>query len=637
MKNHGFIKVASGIPFGKVAGIDYNKKLIIKMITDASNNNSSIIVFPELSITSYTCSDLFQETSIIDASIDAILDITNKTKNLQILAIVGLPIINNNQLFNCACAISNGKILGIIPKSYLPGYREFYEPRWFSEGKNNYEKEMKIDNQIIPFGTDLLFKDRNNKYLIIGIEICEDLWVPIPPSSYQALSGATILCNLSASNILVGKNDYRKELIGNQSARCFAGYIYSSSGMGESTTDIVFDSYSSIYENGILLSESRRFLREDQIIYADLDIEKLIIERIKHNSFKSINKQFRTIEFQSLNKTYKINRCFNPYPFIPDIQDKLNERCEEIFNIQSSGLAKRVEANPGIKAIIGVSGGLDSTLSLLVSINTFQILNRNLKDIIAVTMPGFGTTSRTYKNTVNLCKKFDITFKEIDIKDLSNLMFKSVNHPVDKQDTVYENIQARYRTFILMTIANQYGGMVVGTGDLSEIALGWSTYNGDHMSMYNVNSSVPKTLVKFLVKWIANNKFDNEIKNILIEILNQPISPELLPAEKDKISQNTEEKIGPYELHDFYLYYFIRFGFSVNKIRFLAENAFHNKYDAKTIKKWLNVFLKRFFANQWKRDCFPAGPKVGSVDLSPRGSWRMPSETELQTFMENEK
>jgi NAD+ synthase (glutamine-hydrolysing) len=638
MLNYGFVKVAAAIPFGQVGGIGYNTLQIIKLIKEASSKKASIIVFPELSITAYTCGDLFHQESIIEKSKNALLKISQETKDIQILSIVGVPIVNNNKLYNCAALINNGEIIGIIPKSFIPGYREFYEPRWFSGIETDFYKNIILDQKVIPFGNDLLFIDKNNEKLIIGIEICEDLWMPIPPSSYQSLAGAVILCNLSASNILTGKSEYRKEIVKNQSSRCIASYIYVSSGMGESTTDVIFDADATIVENGIILAESKRFLRDNQIIYSDIDIERLIIDRIHQNIGQS-TKSYRFIEFETFTKSINIQRTISPHPFIPEEGEKLNFRCNEIFNIQAAGLAKRFEALPkDTKAIIGISGGLDSTLALLVTIKTFQLLKKDTSNIIAITMPGFGTSNTTYNNTIKLCKSLNINFKELNIKDISTLMMNKVEHSIDEKDVVYENIQARARTYILMTAANKYNGIVIGTGDLSEIALGFATYNGDHISMYNVNSSVPKTLVKFLIKWIANNEFIN-IKKILYDILEQPISPELLPSEDQKgkkISQKTEKLIGPYELHDFFLYYLIRFGFSNKKLLFLAEKAFEKKYEKSIIKKWLKVFYKRFFKNQWKRDCVPAGPKIGSVDLSPRGSWRMPSEAEINTFLDKD-
>ncbi|HOV13994.1 MAG TPA: NAD(+) synthase, partial [Spirochaetota bacterium] len=555
------------------------------------------------------------------------------TKNLSILILIGIPLINTNKLFNCAAVLNKGKILGIIPKTYIPGYKEFYEPRWFASSFEPHSESINLLGQDVKFSTNLLFIDKNNKNLVVGAEICEDLWMAIPPSSKQALGGATLLCNLSASNVLVAKNEYGRELIKNQSARCIAGYIYVSSGMGESTTDVVFDSDGIICENGQILTESKRFFRENQIIYTEIDVEKLISERIKINTFVNSNEIFQYIEFEGNTNNIIISRSISAHPFIPDDKKNIDTRCEEIFNIQSSGLAKRLESLPNTKAVIGVSGGLDSTLVLLVTVNTFRILNRNVKEIIAVTMPGFGTTNQTYNNAINLCKNLGIDIIEINIKDISNLMFDKVGVEKEKYDVTYENIQARARTYILMSVANKHNGIVIGTGDLSEIALGWSTYNGDHISMYNVNSSIPKTLVKFLIEWVKDTQFDDTTKIILKEIIEQPISPELLPTDGKDFTQKTEDKIGPYELHDFFLYYFLRYGFKFKKILFLSKIAFKSKYDDITIEKWLNVFFKRFFTNQWKRDCVPAGVKVGTIDLSPRGSWRMPADCDFSDFL----
>ncbi|MBN2544691.1 MAG: NAD(+) synthase [Spirochaetes bacterium] len=637
MLNYGFVRVSSAIPFSKIGDIDYNKEQIIKLIKEAYYKNSMLVVFPELTLTCYTCNDLFLNSKIIYKSMEALLEIADKTSKCNILSIIGLPVINNNKLFNCAAAVNKGKILGIINKSFIPGYREFYEPRWFCGIESEYRDTIKINDNNVAFGNDLLFVNKDLQELIVGVEICEDLWMPVPPSSYQAMAGAVILCNLSASNVLVAKSEYRRELVKNQSSRCFSAYIYTSSGMGESTTDVVFDADSTIVENGELLAESKRFLRENQLIYADIDIEKLVKERLIQKNIKNTYRQFRLIEFEAKEKKYQIIRQIPYNPFVPSDESKLNERCNEIFNIQSAGLAKRFESLPDFKAVIGVSGGLDSTLALLITIKTFNILNKPLKDVIAVTMPGFGTSKKTHGNVIKLCKKFDITFMEKSIIDITKLMFSTINHDPENQDTVYENVQARARTYFLMSIANQKNGIVIGTADLSEIALGWSTYNGDHISMYNVNCSVPKTLVKFLIKWLAENQFEDEIKNILLEIVNQPVSPELIPAKNEEIVQKTEEQIGPYELHDFFLYYFVRFGFALKKILYLAETAFKNKYKRETIIKWLKLFITRFVKNQWKRDCVPAGPKVGSVDLSPRGSWRMPSEYELNSFINDLK
>jgi NAD+ synthase (glutamine-hydrolysing) len=635
MNNYGFIKVAAAIPFGEIGNISKNAKLIIDLINEANDNNASIVLLPELSLTGYTCGDLFNQSVIIEESIKELQKILIATSKLPILAIFGIPIINNNQLYNCACVINRGKILGLIPKSYIAGYKEFYEPRWFSGAHSEYNPYVNIEKQKVRFGTDLIFTDIENEKLKVGVEICEDLWVPIPPSSYLTLSGANIICNLSASNILIGKKEYRRELIKNQSGRCICGYIYASSGMGESTTDVVFDADAVIAENNVILAESKRFLRENQIIYSEIDIEKLIYERVKINTFENLTGRFEEIPFQSNSKPFRLTRIIDPHPFIPKATEKLNERCEEIFNIQSAGLIKRFESIKENRAIIGVSGGLDSTLALLITYQTFNKLKWPVSDIIAVTMPGFGTTSKTKNNIKELCKALCVELKEIEITDISENVMKKIGQDESNYDITFENIQARIRTLLLMNIANKENGIVIGTGDLSEIALGWSTYNGDHISMYNVNSGIPKTLVKFLVKWIADNIFENEIRKILYEIVNQPITPELLPGDGINISQKTEEKIGPFELNDFFLYYFVRFGFKANKILYLAKQAFEGKYNEQEIKKWLILFFNRFFKNQWKRDCVPGGVKIGSIDLSPRGSWRMPSEASIDDFLKN--
>jgi NAD+ synthase (glutamine-hydrolysing) len=635
MKNFGFIKVASAIPFGKVAGVEYNKNQIISMIHEAGKKNASIVVFPELAVTGYTCGDLFHTETLIKESLKALTDIAESTRDISVLSIVGCPLINNNKLYNTAVVINKGRFLGVVPKTYLPNYREFYEGRWFDRGVSEYAETIRIGSEEVRFGNDLLFKDRLNAGLIIGIEICEDVWVPVQPSSLMAQSGAVIICNLSASNVLAAKNEYRLDLVKNQSARTIAGYVYTSAGTSESTADVVFDADGIIAENGIVLAQSKRFIRKSQIIYSEIDVEKLVYERIRRNTFENASGDFEYVDFESTDQGIELTRKVDAHPFIPEKKENLGIRCEEIFNIQSAGLAKRIESIPGSKMVIGISGGLDSTLALLVAIKTCKILGRNLTDIIGITMPGFGTTENTYNNSKNLCKSLGISFKDIGIKDISNDMFEAIGQNSQEHDVTYENVQARARTFILMSIANKEKGIVVGTGDLSEIALGWSTYNGDHMSMYNVNSSIPKTLVKFLVRWVAENEFDGHLRKILIDITDQPISPELKPSDGKKITQKTEDEIGPYELHDFFLHNFVRFGFTAEKILFLAQIAFKGKYEEKTVRKWLRVFFTRFFANQWKRECVPNGPKVGSIDLSPRGSWRMPPEADVEIFLEN--
>lgn len=633
MHKYGFIRTAGAVPFNKVAGVEYNKNNIVKMIKSAYESGATIVVFPELSITSYTCQDLINHQTILEQSLAALIYINDETKELDILSIVGLPIANGGKLFNCAAVLNRGKILAIIPKSYVPGYNEFYENRWFAGLNEEYSDIININGEEVKFGSNFLFKCANCEKLVVGVEICEDLWTPIPPSSLLALSGATIVCNLSASDALVGKNEYRTELVKNQSARCISGYIYVSSGVGESTTDMVFDSDAMICENGAVVAESERFLRDDQIIYGDIDIDKLYYERLKINSFKN-NAGYETIYFSGNKKDFELKRYIDSRPFVPSEKAKLDERCKEILNIQSAGLCKRMESIPGTKCVIGVSGGLDSTLALLVIFRAYKLLKINPIDIIAVTMKGYGTTDRTYSNVLSLCKKMGVTLLDIPITDISDMTLDKVNHSRESRDTCYENIQARARTYMLMTVANKYNGIVVGTGDLSEIALGWSTYNGDHISMYNVNSGVPKTLVKFLVSWASKNEYSGEISKILDEIVEQPISPELLPPVGSVIAQKTEDIIGPYELHDFFLYYFVRYRFDAKKVLFLAQKSFSGKYNDEEIKKVLKIFIKRFFQNQWKRDCVPAGVKVGSVDLSPRGSWRMPADADSTGFLD---
>jgi NAD+ synthase (glutamine-hydrolysing) len=639
MYNNGFVRVAAAVPYGSVAGITANTSTIISLIEKGVEQNVSVVVFPELSITGYTCGDLFHRTSIIEDSITAICTIAEETASLPVMSIVGLPVINENQLYNCAAVIQGGTILGIVPKSFIPGYREFYEPRWFSGSNSNYSDTLFINKKQVPFGTDLLFKHNTFTELIIGIEICEDVWVPIPPSSYQALAGATLLCNLSASNVLVGKRDYRRDLIINQSARCLAAYCYVSAGTFESTTDVVFDADATIVENGVVVVESERFLRDSQLICADVDIERLVTDRVRQNSMGGSEKEYRVIEWNceipetTTRKGEELKHPVKKHPFVPSVKQQLSERCNEIFTIQATGLARRIESVPGIKAIIGVSGGLDSTLALLVTVRAFTMLDRPLDNITAVTMPGFGTTDRTYNNAVTLCNELGVSLDEIPIRKISSTMFEMVNHDENDHSPVYENIQARARTYVLMTRANQEGALVIGTGDLSEIALGWSTYNGDHISMYNVNSSIPKTLVRFLVSWAADTIFQSPVTEILEDVVEQPISPELLPTDGQTVTHKTEDTIGPYELHDFFLYNFMRYGYRPTKIMLLAEIAFKGIYSKDVIKKWLVTFYRRFFSNQWKRDCVPAGPKVGSIDLSPRGTWRMPSEADVNDFL----
>ncbi|HEY8891419.1 MAG TPA: NAD(+) synthase [Clostridium sp.] len=632
-----FIKVSAACPIVNVADIEFNLINIQKCITQAYAEKSKFIVFPELCITAYTCADLFLQHQIIEKSEIAIKTLCEFSKNKDILIAVGSPLYFNDCLYNCVYVIFNGKLLGIVPKSYIPNYSEFYEKRWFTEGLGIINKTVDLSfAKNIPFGTNLLFTCGNIKF---GFEICEDLWVTIPPSSYLALHGANIIANLSASNELVSKADYRKSLVTSQSARCMCSYLYASSGVFESSTDLLFSGHLLISENGLLLKENDRFQRENEIITSIIDINKLNSERLKNTSFRNTSSicpfEICEIPFQFSNLDFGIfNRNVDKHPFVPSNLHQREIRCGEIFNIQSSALAKRFSYTGLNKAVVGISGGLDSTLALLVIVKTFDKLNIPLKNIITITMPGFGTTDRTYLNAINLCKNLGTDLREINIIDACLQHFKDINHPVDKHDVTYENVQARERTQILMDLANKEGGLLIGTGDLSELALGWCTYNGDHMSMYSVNCSVPKTLVRYLVKYVADKEASKEVTEILLDVLDTPVSPELLPKDKSgKITQKTEDIVGPYELHDFFLYYFMKQGASRDKILFLAKEAFKADYTEEIINKWLDKFIKRFFTQQFKRSALPDGPKVGTISVSPRGDLRMPSDASYNSFL----
>ena len=625
----GFVKVASAIPKVKVADCRDNVVEIIHLIGKAATSGVQIVVFPELSITGYTCGDLFLQQTLQEEALSGMLEIAERTAHLDILSIVGLPVVIGQQLLNVAAVIQQGHILGLVPKSYLPNYKEFYEQRWFTSAFDNPLQTCDIQGIQIPVGNDLLF---STSEVTFGIEICEDLWAPVPPSSYLALQGAEIIFNLSASDECVGKHKYLRNLISQQSGRLIAGYVYSSCGFGESSTDVVFGGNALICENGSILCEGKRFHYEPQLLMGDIDVDCLRNERLTNTTFKTNQSHVakpspRIIMTGPLAKEGKfLNRTISSHPFIPDSED-YDETCNEVISIQCAGLAKRITHTQAKSVVVGISGGLDSTLALLICIRTFDRLGLDRKGIIAITMPGFGTTRRTYINAVKLIETLGCSLKEIDIKEACRVHFKDIEHPKELHDTVYENTQARERTQILMDIANQFNGIVIGTGDLSEIALGWSTYNGDHMSMYGVNSGVPKTLVKYLVQWIADNKTDSALRTILLDIISTPVSPELLPSgENEEIEQRTEDVVGPYELHDFFLYHFIRYGATPRKILYLATIAFADSYDESIIKYWLSIFTRRFFAQQFKRSCMPDGPKVGSVSLSPRGDWRMPSD-----------
>ena len=625
-----FIKVAAACPVTRVGDTDFNKKEILSCIKEANMVNTKVIVFPELSISSYTCGDLFLHNTLLTNSINAIEHILKETKNIDMLITIGAPLLYHNALYNCGYVLYKGKILGIVPKSYIPNYSEFYEKRWFTEGLNITSKTVDFSFQKdVPFGTNLLFSCDDFTF---GIEICEDLWVTIPPSSYLALMGANIIGNLSASNELVSKADYRRALVQNQSARSICGYIYSSAGVYESSTDLLFSGHLLITENGTTLCENERFQRENQVIYSIIDLFKLKAERLKNLSFrdssKILFKEPEIINFSYDDTTIlNFNRYIDKHPFVPSNKSLRNERCKEIFNIQSSALAKRFEHTKSQKAVVGISGGLDSTLALLVIVKTFKLLNLPMKNIITITMPGFGTTDRTYNNAVTLCKELGCDFREVNIVKAALQHFEDIGHDAKIHDVTYENVQARERTQILMDVANKEGGLLIGTGDLSELALGWCTYNGDHMSMYSVNPSIPKTLVRYLVKYVAENESTPIASKTLLDILDTPVSPELLPKDaKGNIAQKTEDIVGPYELHDFFLYHFIKHGSSKERIFFLAKEAFKDDYSEEEIKKWLDKFMWRFFTQQFKRSALPDGPKVGSISLSPRGDWRMPSD-----------
>lgn len=631
-----FIRVAAACPLTKVADVQFNLSNIKKCIELALESNSKSVVFPELCTTSYTCGDLFTQEKLIDSSYKAIRDLCEYSRGKDILISVGSPLIFNYRMYNCAFVIYDGAVLGIVPKTYIPNYTEFYEKRWFTEGIGLTDSYVNLSFQKnIPFGTDLIFSCGDYRF---GYEICEDLWVTIPPSSYLSLLGANIISNLSASNELVSKADYRKGLVSSQSGRCISAYVYASSGVFESSTDLVFSGHLLISENGNILSENQRFQRDNQVITSIIDVARLNNERLRNVSFRDSIKltslKAREIEFNFKDVEFGVfDRFVDKHPFVPSNEKLREERCREIFNIQTAALAKRLNYTGLQKMIIGISGGLDSTLALLVAVKTADLLNLPRKNIITVTMPGFGTTDRTYNNAIELCKNLDNDLREINIVDACLQHFKDIKHSEDIHDVTYENVQARERTQILMDLANKEAALQIGTGDLSELALGWSTYNGDHMSMYSVNCSIPKTLVRYLVRYVAQFEVDKATSEILMDILDTPVSPELLPKSKTgDITQKTEDIVGPYELHDFFLYYFIRQGAAPDKILFMAKQAFNNDYSEETILFWLEKFLKRFFTQQFKRSALPDGPKVGTISLSPRGDWRMPSDASFNSW-----
>ena len=635
MKEYGYVRVGAMVNKLSLANPIKNAEEIIKQIKEAVKLNTSIVTTPELSLTGYTCGDLFLQDQLLEDSKKALQKVLEETKELDIISILGMPIKQDNQLFNCAVVIQKGKILGIVPKTYIPNYQEFYEARWFSSSKDLKNNEIEILGQNVPISTNLLFQDKTLTDITFGIDICEDLWTVTPPSNNHTLAGATIIFNLSSSNELIGKQEYRKSLVSSQSARTISAYIYASSGVMESTSDVLFGGASMIYENGSKLAENKRFEIESNIITADIDVLKLANDRRKNRSYMNMAQklEYNIIKIEVFDTIKELQREYKEYPFVPSNELERSRRCEEIIEIQSSALARRLIQLGNPKCIIGMSGGLDSTLAYLVIVKAFEKLKRNTKDIIGITMPGFGTTGRTYQNAVDLVKEYGATLKEISIKEASLLHMKDIGLPEVDRSITYENIQARERTQILMDVANMEGGLVIGTGDLSELALGWCTYNGDHMSMYAVNTSIPKTLVRYLVAWVADTT-DGKKKEVLKDILDTPISPELLPPdEAGNILQKTESSIGPYVLHDFFLYHFLRYGATPKKIYMLAKHTFKNSFSKEEIKKWLKVFIRRFFTQQFKRNCIPDGVKVGSISLSPRGDLRMPSDASYEAWL----
>ncbi|MGN0674118.1 MAG: NAD(+) synthase [Oscillospiraceae bacterium] len=635
----GFLRVAAVTPDIKVADCGYNADEIIRLAKEACQGGASLIVFPELCITGYTCGDLFLQKVLLDGAKNALVKISAETAECDALIVVGLPFELHGKLYNCAAVLNKGEILGLVPKKNIPAYSEFYEARHFTpwQGGVLFLAEEAGDDFYTTFG-DMLFKCAEIPELVMGIEVCEDLWVPEPPSTRLALSGATLICNLSASDEVIGKGDYRVQLVKSQSARLVCGYIYADAGMGESTQDLVFSGHNLICENGTVIGESRKFTTG--VTYGEIDLHRLVSERRKVNTFhccesRDTARAFEEVQFSVKPKDIELKRRFPPMPFVPSNKTDLNSRCEEILTMQATGLATRLRHIGCKTAVIGLSGGLDSTLALIVTVHAFDMLSLDRKGIIAVTMPCFGTTKRTKSNAYYLAEAYGVTLKEVDITASVRRHFEDIGQDEAVLDVTFENGQARERTQVLMDIANKLGGIVIGTGDLSELALGWATYNGDHMSMYGVNASVPKTLVRHLVAYESANTENAKLAEVLNDVLATPVSPELLPPSEGEISQKTEDIVGPYELHDYFLYYLVRCGYPPKKILRIAEQSFEGTYSRDTIKKWLTVFLRRFFSQQFKRSCLPDGPKVGTVTLSPRGDWRMPSDACVRLWLED--
>ena len=630
MKN-GFVKVAAATPDIRVADVEFNTQNIINAMEEAQKNGAKILVFPELCVTGYTCSDLFDHSVLLKASRKALLEIAENTNDKDMLVFVGAPLEVNGKLYNVAAAMNQGEIIGFTTKTFLPNYGEFYEMRQFTPGPQTV-REIIFGGKKIPFGPQILFQAEGMEELVVAAEICEDVWSPVPPSIQAALEGATVIVNCSASDETIGKDTYRRALISGQSARLISGYIYANAGEGESTTDLVFGGHNIIAENGTILKESSRYVNE--IIYSEIDLQRITGERRKNTTFQPLDEETLVrVPFTIEETKTFLTRTFPKKPFVPSDEQTRAQRCEEILTIQAMGLKKRLAHTNARTAVVGISGGLDSTLALLVTARAFDMLGRDKKDIIAVTMPCFGTTDRTYQNACEMSKKVGATLIEVPIADAVNVHFRDIGHDPEDHSVTYENCQARERTQVLMDIANKTWGMVIGTGDLSELALGWATYNGDHMSMYGVNASVPKTLVRHLVKYAADDTKDEALKNVLYDVLDTPVSPELLPPKDGDIAQKTEDLVGPYELHDFFLYFMLRFGYEPSKIFRIACMTFDGEYDKETIFKWLETFCRRFFSQQFKRSCLPDGPKIGTVALSPRGDWRMPSDACVAVWM----
>ena len=627
----GFVKVAAVTPDIRVADVEFNKEQICRKMDEAAASGAKIIVFPELCVTGYTCSDLFTQDVLLDHAREVLTEIAAHTRDMDALVFVGAPLAVDGELYNVAAAMNHGKILGLTTKTFLPNYGEFYEMRQFREGPEK-AREIEFDGEMVPFGPNILFTAKQMEHLIVAAEICEDVWSPVPPSIEAVREGATVIVNCSASDETIGKATYRESLIEGQSARLIAGYIYSNAGEGESTTDLVFGGHNLIAENGTILAESKRF--ENGIIYSEIDVNRLMSERRKNTTFKTAKERTLTrVPFDIEITETELTRVFPSRPFVPSENRERAKRCEEILTIQAMGLKKRLEHTHAKCAVVGISGGLDSTLALLVTAKAFDALGLGRKHIISVTMPCFGTTDRTYNNACKMSLSLGAELREVPIAAAVMQHFKDIGHDPEDHSVTYENSQARERTQVIMDIANANGGMVIGTGDMSELALGWATYNGDHMSMYGVNASVPKTLVRHLVQYYADTTDDKELQEVLYDVLDTPVSPELLPPKDGKIAQKTEDLVGPYELHDFFLYYFLRFGYAPSKIYRIAKYSFAGEYDDETIYKWLRTFCWRFFAQQFKRSCLPDGPKVGTVALSPRGDWRMPSDACVASWM----